>query len=95
MSVGDVVTNLAQHANAGDTNYFSSLLGPSHASETSHLLAMIQRSGMVTNYSRRVRRTSPTLARLDYCDIERGCHFQVEMQKESGGWSVSGIWLCR
>ena len=80
-SVGDIVTNMVQHAKAGDTNYFAPVLDPSSAAQPSQLLAMIQRSGMLTNYSSRLQSESPTFARLNYHYLERGCHFQVDLRR--------------
>ena len=56
---------------------------------------MVQRSGMLTNYTERLHASSATAARLDYHYPEKGCHFQVTLAKQGTAWHVTGLGLCR
>jgi len=94
-TAGDVVTNLLTHAQTNDVSYFVTLLDTVSSNQAPQLLSMIQRSGMETNYLGRLRKDSPTQARLDYHDEERNCHFQVDLQQEGADWKVRRIYFCR
>ncbi len=94
-TVGEAVTNLVQHAQAGDTNYFNGLMSTQAPGLANQIMAMIQRSGMLTNYTQRLSSSSPTQAHLDYHYPEKGCYFQVELAKQGADWRVTGIWPCR
>jgi hypothetical protein len=94
-SVGEIVTNMVQHAQTGDTNYFIAVLDSSATGKASQLIGMIQRSGMLTNYPSRLESQSPAEVRLNYHYLERGCHFQIDLQKQDTVWKVTRIWFCR
>ncbi len=94
-SVGQVVTNIVAFAQAGKTTCFTPVFEPLGDLQTPQLFGMIQRSGMLTNYSGRLQMQSAVKARLDYHYIERGCHFQVDLQKNGSTWRVTRIWFCR
>lgn len=89
-TIGDVVTNLVQHARRGDQAFFT-LVAKGPAAE---IMSMVQRSGMETNFVERLQKKSDSTARLDYHMLERGCHFQVDLRKDTN-WVVASIWLCR
>ncbi len=94
-SLGAAVTNLFERAQAGDINYFTALVVSPAPGSAAGLMAMVRRSGMLTNYTERLHSTSPTEARLDYHYLEKGCHFQVNLAKQGSAWQVTGIWPCR
>jgi hypothetical protein len=94
-SLKEAVTTLVQHAQAGDTRYFSGLMPSPTPGAAAQLVAMVRRSGMLTNYTERLHARSPTEARLDYHYLEKGCHFQVSLVKENSAWKVKQIGLCR
>jgi hypothetical protein len=89
------VAGLVQHAQAGDTNYFNGFLAAPNPVIAGQLVGMVQRSGMLTNYSERLHASSATTARLDYHYPEKGCHFQVTLSKQGATWHVTGLGLCR
>jgi hypothetical protein len=94
-TVGDVATNLVARARANDTAYFSGLLDATVSNQAPQLIAMVQRSGMQTNYLGRLRKESATQARFDYHDEEHNCHFQVDLQQDGADWKVRRIYFCK
>ena len=94
-SIGEVVTNVVQAVNAGDTNRFTKLLDSQASAQVPQLFGMVQRSGIPTNYPSRLQFPSSGQARLNYHDLPRGCHFQIDLQKDVAGWRVTRIWFCR
>jgi hypothetical protein len=94
-TLGAVVTNLVQRAEAGDVGFFKGLLGSSDDAVVTQVIRMVQRSGMLTNYTSRFESSSPTSARLNYHWLERHCHFQVDLHKDKDAWGVKRIGLCR
>jgi hypothetical protein len=59
------------------------------------LVEQIKRSGMAENYRSRLEGVSETKARLNYHYLERGCHFQIELEKRDGSWAMKRVWFCR
>jgi len=94
-TAGDLAAELVAHAQVNDLPFFASLLDAAVSNQASQLVAMIQRSGMETNYLGRLRKDSATQARLDYHDEERNCHFQVDLQQEGADWKVRRIYFCK
>ncbi len=93
--LGALITNVVQHADAGDDGYFDPLLRGHEAGETAHAIEMIRASGMLTNYMSRFQTNSAATLRLGYCDPCRGCHFQIDLFKEDQTWRLDRIWFCR
>lgn len=91
-TIGEVATNLVQLASAGDAAAFANVLQSSVPA--ADVLAMIQRSGMLTNHASRLH-TAGERARLDYHSPAQRTHFQVELARESTVWRVKQIFLCR
>jgi hypothetical protein len=94
-SLKEAVADLVHHAQAGDTNHLTALLSSPAPGVAAQVALMIQRSGMLTNYTERLRSFSPTEARLDYHYPEKGCHFQVSLEMRGSAWEVARIQLCR
>ncbi len=94
-TVGDVVTNIVKFAQAGSTAPFMPMFEPHDDLSALKLLGMIQRSGMLTNYASRIESCPEGRARLDYHYLERGCFFQVDLQRDGDRWRVTRIFLCR
>jgi hypothetical protein len=91
-SVGGVVTNMVERARAGDAAAFAAVID---SASVSNLLPMIQRSGMLTNYTDCLKSQTATAARLDYHNSGNNTHFQIELKNDGNTWNVANIWLCR
>ena len=95
-TVGGLVAQIVEHADAGDASFFKPYLDGAPSGGAEHLAEMIRNSGMAGNFSERtIYSARNTAARLDYCDISRGCHFQVDLVQQDGSWTIRRIWFCR
>jgi hypothetical protein len=55
---------------------------------------MINASGMTNNFNARTT-VNGAEARMDYHDLSTGCHFQIDLQKQGGDWTIKRICFCR
>ncbi len=94
-----VLPRLSQSVSATEVRFASGGQSPGDGSparrQESNLVAMIRRSGMSTNYVSRCSLNTNGTGRLDYHDLERGCHFQIDLAKTNDTWAVKRIWFCR
>ena len=93
--VGPLVREIVTRAKKGDTAYFAPLMDQACKGQETNLVAMIQRSGMSTNYATRCRLETNGTGRLDYHYLEQGCHFQIDLAKTNNTWTIKRIWFCR
>jgi len=63
--------------------------------QAQRMLEQIKASGMATNFTSQLEDLSETKARLNYHELEKGCHFQVDLEKRDGLWIIRRIWFCR
>ena len=93
-TVDELVAEIVQHAAADDMAFFSAYLDESSKGQAAQLIQQIKASGMADNFKSRLE-TSDTEGRLNYHDLKRGCHFQIDLAKQDGAWSIKRIWFCR
>jgi len=94
-TIDGLVGEITKHASADDTAFFAQYMDASAKSQAPQILKQIKASGMTTNSTNRLETVSETKARLNYHYIEKGCHFQVDLEKQDGFWVIRRIWLCR
>ncbi len=94
-TIDDVVREIVKHAAAGDTEFFAQYMDPSYKGQERRIVEQIKASGMAENYKNRVEYVSEMTARLNYHYLEKGCHFQVDIEKQNGSWIIRKIWFCR
>ena len=94
-TVAGVVGEIVKRAEANDVEFFAMYLDPSYKGQEPKLIQMIKASGMPSNYPARLRHVSDASVRLDYHYLEEGCHFQVDLERKDGVWTIKRIWFCR
>ena len=93
--VAALVTEIVTRAEKGDAAYFAPNMDPNYLGKETNLVAMIQRSGMATNYAGRCTINTNGTGNLNYHYLERGCNFQIDLVKTNGTWTLKRIWFCR
>jgi hypothetical protein len=91
----DIVAEIVKHAEAGDKEFFARYLDAPYKGQENQLVQQIKSSGMADNYKDHMKEVSETAARLDYHYLEKSCHFQIDLEKKDGSWSIRRIWFCR
>ena len=94
-TIDGIVGEIIKHATAADTAFFAQYMDASAKSQAPQILKQIIASGMTTNYTNRLETVSETKARLNYHYIEKGCHFQIDLERQDGSWVIRRIWFCR
>ena len=94
-TVDGIVGEIVKHAQAGDTGFFAKYLDSSYKGQEKKIVQQIKASGMADNYKTRLEDVSDTKARLNYHYLEKGCHFQIDLEKQNGYWTIKRIWFCR
>ncbi len=93
--VATLVTEIVTRAEKGDAAYFAPKMDPNYRGKETNLVAMIQRSGMATNYLGRCTVNTNGTGNLNYHYLERGCNFQIDLVKTNETWTIRRIWFCR
>ena len=93
--VATLVTEIVTRAETGDAAYFLPTMDPNYKGSETNLVAMIQRSGMATNFMSRCTVNTNGTGNLHYHYLERGCHFQIDLAKTNETWTIKRIWFCR
>ena len=93
-SVEGVVVQLASWAEANDTAALKAYMDNPSIQTPADLAKMIRKSDIKNTYGKKLS-TEGFSARLNYHDLAKGLHFQVDMDKRSDVWTVSRIWFCR
>jgi len=103
-SIDELVIEIVAQAKANNQELFRKTLKTLDVEYKDHkqkLIEMILRSDMESNYKQRIKYISSSEARLNYHYLEKGCHFQIELEKEkdwkerSSWWTVKRIYFCR
>ena len=94
-SIDDLVKMVTDRAEAGDTQFFESLLDKPYKGKSPQLIEMIKRSGMLTNFKQRLTKQPDGTGRLNYHYLEKGCYFQIDLLEHDGVWRITRIWFCR
>lgn len=108
-SIDKLVTEIVVRAKADDKETFGKYLVAHRdgdlpgdyekraEKQSQKLIEMVLRSDMENNYKQRLEHISSSNARLNYHYLEKGCHFQIELEKieEYGTWHIKNIWFCR
>jgi hypothetical protein len=94
-TVDEMVGEIVKHATADDTAFFAEYLDASYKGQEKQLIQQIKASGMSDNYKSRLEGVSETKARLNYHFLEKGCHFQIDLVRQDGVWTIKRIWFCR
>ena len=79
--VAALITEIVTRAEKGDTAYFACNMDPNDKGKETNLVAMIQRSGMATNYAGRCTVNANCTGNLNYHYLERGCNLQIDLVK--------------
>lgn len=93
-SIDDMVGEIVKRAKADDTAFFAKYVDPSIKGQERKLIEQIKASGMMDNYKSRLE-VSDSKARLNFHYLEKGCHFQIDLEKQNGSWLITRIWFCR
>jgi len=93
--VAALITQIVTRAEKGDAAYFAPYMDKNDTGQETYLVAMIQRSGMATNYMSRCTVNTNGTGNLNYHYLERGCHFQIDLAKTNETWTIKRIWFCR
>jgi hypothetical protein len=93
-TIGGLVTAIVARAKANDERFFSRYLDESFKGQEARLIAMINASGMATNFNARTT-VNGDHATMDYHDLSAGCHFQIELEKRGSDWTIKRIFFCR
>ncbi len=94
LTVDEMVAEIVQHAMADDTAFFAKYLDAPYKGQAKQLIQQIQASGMADNYQSRLEITDAK-ARLNYHYLEKGCHFQIDLERHDGNWTIQRMWFCR
>lgn len=91
----EMVAVIVKHATTDDTAFFAQYMDASYKGQEKKLIGQIKASGMADNYRNRLEGVSETKARLNYHYLEKGCHFQIDLEKQDESWTITRIWFCR
>jgi 5-formaminoimidazole-4-carboxamide-1-beta-D-ribofuranosyl 5'-monophosphate synthetase len=94
-TVDEMVGVIIKHADDGDKGFFSQYMDTEFKGHADKLIVMIKASGMADNYKTRLVDVSDAKARLNYHYLEKGCHFQINLERHDGSWIIRRIWFCR
>jgi hypothetical protein len=94
-TIDGLVTEIGKHAAADDTAFFAHYMDASAKGQAPQMLKQIKASDMASNFTNRLETISDTKSRLNYHYLERGCHFQVDLEKQDGLWVIRRMWFCR
>jgi hypothetical protein len=89
-TIAELATNIVRLAQTQGTALESVM----EDSQREQLLEMIRRSGMLTNYATRLQESQDE-AQLDYHELTRNLHFQIDLKRDGRMWKVDRIWVCR
>lgn len=93
-TIGGLVAEIVSRAKANDERFFNRYLDESFKGQAARLITMINASGMATNFNARTT-VNGNHASMDYHDLSKGCHFQVELEKQGSDWTIKRIFFCR
>jgi formiminotetrahydrofolate cyclodeaminase len=94
-TIDETVAEIVKHAAIADNAYFTEHMDPSYKGQETKLIEQIKASGMAEDYKNRLENLSETKARLNYHYLEKGCHFQIDLEKQNNSWVIQRIWFYR
>ena len=72
-----------------------SYIDESDKDKTIEISLMIKKSNLPETYEKHIEKIDETLYRLNYHQLDKGLHFQVDIKNIDDKYFIKRIWLCR